>query len=118
MKLNLRHTISLLVALSILAFNVASTTVFVQRGLERSKAHTLYGQKINARTNASVNRSIDKGSPVQHLNITFNLAAICSFLGMRFFIDAPTQVTSARIVRPAQDEPIYSSFKPPKLQLN
>jgi len=112
--LKLRKFIALLIAFSVLAFNVASANNFIHRGLERSKAYLAHAQEVEGYASVHVNHSVDKGTASHDLNLTFNALAVPSeSTDINFNIEKTRTFNSTESALSLEDLN-YSSYKPPK----
>ena len=113
--LKIRHFIHLLVALSILAFNVASANIYIHRGLERSKVYTTALDGAQQSTHMTVSRSIDKSSAAHHLSLTFNTIGINNTALTSYGITDVGVIFHSIFETISLEPPLYTAFKPPKL---
>lgn len=101
-------------ALSILAFNIASTNVYIQRGLERSRLHAIAVSNAYEHSSVAINHSIDKSANHHHLSLTISVAGISAATFYHPLSDRFTAVQNSILKISFLEDPCYSSFKPPR----
>jgi len=101
--------------LSIIAFNIASANVYVQRGLERSKAYAASIDRLQSEAHPTLKRVADKSSTSHNLSLTFNIVGINNAsIVLQNIVEVSTVFNSIFKAFSLEDL-LYPSFKPPKL---